>query len=73
MVSSALRVRTTVGTTGFSANPANFTSLVLDASGTPYVAYFDFANSYKATVMKYTGTAWVLVGTAGFSAVEAHG
>ncbi len=33
--------------------------------------YLDYGNSYKATVMKYNGSAWVLVGSAGFSAGRA--
>jgi hypothetical protein len=43
----------TVGSAGFSAGLATFTSLALDASGTPYVAYKDGTNSSKASVMKY--------------------
>ncbi len=36
--------------------------------GTPYLAYSDGGNSGKTTVMKYSGTSWGLVGSAGFSA-----
>lgn len=57
-----------VGTPGFSAGAANYTSLAIDGGGTPYVAYSDGANSNKVSVMKYTGSAWVQVGAAGFSA-----
>ncbi|MFC5470863.1 S-layer homology domain-containing protein [Cohnella suwonensis] len=63
-----------VGSAGFSAGSADFTSLYVAADGTPYVAYMDGGNSYKATVMKYDGTGttgWVPVGSAGFSAGEA--
>ena len=42
-----------VGSAGFSTGEAYFTSLALDASGAPYVAYSDYANSGKASVMKY--------------------
>ena len=58
----------TVGTVGFSAGMADYTSLALDASGTPYVVYADAGNSNKATVMKFDGSNWVTVGIAGFSA-----
>ncbi len=44
-----------VGTAGFSAGGVNSTSLALDSSNTPYVAYMDVAYGYQATVMKYDG------------------
>ena len=58
-----------VGSAGFSAGIANYTSLSFAPDGTPYVAYRDVGNSNKATVMKYTGSAWapVPVGSTGFS------
>ena len=58
----------TVGTAGFSADEASFTSIAFDSADTPYVVYEDFGNSQKASMMKYDGTGWVPVGTAGFSA-----
>jgi len=61
----------TVGTAGFSAGQADFTSLAFD-NGIPYVAYKDAGNSNKATMMKYTAGAWQNVGTAGFSAGTAN-
>lgn len=57
-----------VGAPGFSAGQVRSLQLVLDGNGTPYVAYSDFVNQYRATVMKYNGTSWVNVGLAGFSA-----
>jgi len=36
-----------------------------------YVAYRDADNGYKATVMKYDGTAWSTVGNSAFSAGNA--
>jgi len=56
-----------VGTAGFSAAEADFTSIALDAGGTPYVVFKDFGNGGKATVMKYNGSSWIPVGSAGFS------
>jgi Secretion system C-terminal sorting domain len=58
----------TVGQAGFSAGGTYYTSIAIDPSGTPYVAYQDGGNSFKATVMKFDGTSWVTVGKAGFSA-----
>src|SRR5688572_30719459 len=51
-----------------SYNGAGYTSIAIDDSGTPYVAYRDEDNSYKTTVRKFNGTNWVTVGSAGFSA-----
>jgi hypothetical protein len=61
-----------VGNAGFSAGIADTTSLALDSSGTPFVAFKDGGNSDKATVMKFSGTGWETVGTAGFSAGDAY-
>ncbi|NDK56529.1 T9SS type A sorting domain-containing protein [Pontibacter fetidus] len=41
--------------------------LAIDANGTPYIAYTDASKSDKGTVMKFNGTQWVTVGTAGFT------
>ncbi|MDD3284866.1 MAG: GLUG motif-containing protein [Patescibacteria group bacterium] len=60
-----------VGSAGFSAGRADYTSIAIDTTGTPYVVYMDFGNSNKATVMKYNGSEWVNVGSAGFSAGQA--
>jgi len=62
----------TVGLAGFSAGKADFPSLAIDSSGTPYVVYSDSVFGYKATVMKFIDTAWVSVGTPGFSAGRAQ-
>jgi hypothetical protein len=60
-----------VGTAGFSAGTAYFTSLALDSKGKPLVAYQDGANNFGATVQKLVGGSWTVVGTAGFSAGQA--
>jgi len=57
-----------VGQPGFSAGIINWTSLAVNPSGQPYVAYVDQGNSNKATVMKFDGTQWMNVGAPGFSA-----
>jgi len=64
-----------VGTPGFSDSYAWYTSLALDSSDMPYVAYADWANDGRATVMRFTGagaTGWEPVGTPGFSADRAE-
>lgn len=61
-----------VGIAGFSPEEATYTSLAFSPAGEPYVAYEDYGNSRKATVMKFDGNNWVNVGTAGFSALWAE-
>jgi hypothetical protein len=61
-----------VGSVGFSAGIANYTSIAFDAGGMLYVVYQDNANANKATVMKFNGTGWVAIGSAGFSAGKAN-
>ena len=39
-----------VGSPGFSAGLANYTSLAIDKSGTPYVVYEDYGNNYSANI-----------------------
>lgn len=63
-----------VGSPGFSAGEADYTSLYVD-HGTPYVAFDEYVYpSHRATVMKYVGVegahpmGWETVGNAGFSA-----
>jgi hypothetical protein len=56
-----------VGNAGFSAGDAWYTSLQVSPSGEPYVAYGDWGNLAKASVMKFDGINWVNVGYSGFS------
>jgi hypothetical protein len=58
---------TTLGSSGVSGNGAAYPSIVVDTSNTPYVAYADASNGYKATVMSWNGSAWNPLGSAGFS------
>lgn len=60
-----------VGNAGFSADVASFISLAFAPDGTPYVAYSDYGNSGKATMMTFDGMGWGIVGNAGFSAGRA--
>jgi hypothetical protein len=62
-----------VGNVGFSIGNAPYTSLAFSPSDNlPYVAFEDWMNSNKSTVMKFDGTNWVNVGPANFSAGQAY-
>lgn len=54
------------GPQGFSAGQAWWLSMDFDGT-TPYAAYRDCANGCSPTVMKFDGTAWQNVGTAGIT------
>ncbi|MCX6155781.1 MAG: hypothetical protein NT007_16660 [Candidatus Kapabacteria bacterium] len=60
-----------LGSAGFSAAAAGYTSIAIDGNGTRYVVFADEANSNKVTVMKYNGSSWVNVGNPAFSAGQA--
>jgi hypothetical protein len=49
-----------------STSAFGYKDFALDNNGVPYVGFLDY-NSGLATVMRYTGTTWELVGQAGFS------
>ena len=53
---------------GFSAGPALFTSIAIDGGGTICWFIWILLMNIKATVMKFDGSNWVTVGSAGFSA-----
>ncbi|OXS53798.1 hypothetical protein B1A99_28255 [Cohnella sp. CIP 111063] len=63
----------TVGNAGFSGGQASYSDLFIADDGTPYLAYSDGQNSYKATVMKFSGGSWAPVGNVGFSAGSVSG
>jgi hypothetical protein len=63
-----------VGTPGFTSPkfPSYiYTWIALDRNDVPYIVYRDGDNEGKATVMKYDGSNWVVVGTPGISASTA--
>ena len=59
-----------VGLEGFSSGHAAYISIKTNAAGKPYVAYKDYGNLAKATVMTFNGQQWSPAGLAGFSAGE---
>jgi len=56
-----------VGNAGFSAGDISHTSLAIDESGVPHVAFLNHDDPYKADVMKFNGTEWEIVGHKGIS------
>lgn len=56
-----------VGNAGFSEGEVEFTDIAFDSTGIPYIAFRDFSNSQKASVMKFDGTSWIYVGEPGIS------
>lgn len=59
-----------VGPKGFTEYPVVNISFELDSNDMPYVAYYDANNTVngdKASSMRYNGTTWEIVGSAGFS------
>ncbi|MEO8637675.1 MAG: Ig-like domain-containing protein [Candidatus Taylorbacteria bacterium] len=56
-----------VGSPAFSAGQVFSTSIKLDSTNIPYVAYKDVGTSNRITVMKFTSGSWSNVGSAGFN------
>jgi len=56
-----------VGIPGISTGSINYTSIVLDTGGIPYIAFADALHGNNASVMKYTGSAWTYVGDTSIS------
>lgn len=56
-----------LGQLGFSQGESRHISLAFSPVGEPYVAYQDYGNFQKATVMKFNGSNWIPVGNPGFS------
>jgi len=50
-----------VGVAGFSTGIALYSTLAIDNSNIPYLAYTDYANGNKPTVKKFDGANWVLL------------
>lgn len=48
----------------------NNVSLAISPDGTPYMAYNDSINGYKASLIRFNGNDWETVGNAGFSQGE---
>ncbi|MDR3582744.1 MAG: hypothetical protein P4L62_00065 [Candidatus Pacebacteria bacterium] len=64
-----------VGTAGAisSGNVENGSIVFNPSDGNPYVAFSDDTNQKKMTVVKFDGSNWSAVGSAGFSAGQADG
>ncbi len=56
-----------VGNSGFASGRILFPSLALFQDN-PYLAFADYSNGAKMTVMAFNGTAWSVLGNPGFSA-----
>jgi len=61
----------TVGGGGFSRGESKYTTIAINRSGTPYVAYQDQDTDFHATVMAFNGLNWSPVGSYGFSSAAA--
>ncbi len=57
-----------VGNAGLSVGASSFTTMSVDYTGSPFIAYSDGGISDKATVKKYNGSSWINVGDSAISA-----
>ncbi|SMC69700.1 hypothetical protein [Pedobacter nyackensis] len=57
--------------TGISEFRADVPGIAFDQEGTPFVAYKDYMNNeQKATVLKYNGASWTVVGSSRFTPIK---
>jgi len=68
---------TFVGQQGFSQGGVGYPSISIDNNGIPYIAFWDMSDiynqpPYKAAVMKFDGSNWVMVGQSGFAAWNSY-
>jgi len=59
----------TLGPAGFSAGGVSDVSLAVSSTGVLFAAYNDATQGDKVTVQRFNGTAWELVGPAGFGPI----
>lgn len=59
-----------IGGRGISDGVVYYNGVAEDQSGTLYTAYWDVANTSKATVKKFNGSSWAYVGSPGFSLAQ---
>ena len=50
---------------------ADYTDITTDSNGLPYIVYHDDYQNNKASVKRYDGTKWEVIGNAGFSSSQA--
>lgn len=56
-----------IGKCGFSKGIALVPTIIIGGDDIPYIAFCDYAHGKKATVMRYVGSNWEIVGNCGFS------
>ncbi len=59
--------RTVGSASGLSASGATTSDIVIDSTGTPYIAFIDYAYTGKVSVKRYNNGTWNYVGSPGFS------
>ena len=71
--SLVLSTRRVLGGVGITPDAAYELSLAFSKDGTtPYLVFRDAANGDKATVMRFNGTSWEILGNAGFTSGRAY-